>query len=164
MKEIVQNGHPALRQKSGEVPVGDIVSKEIQQIIHDMQEALLSQDDGVAIAAPQIAVPLRIFVVSGTVFTSKGADREPDQTYINPKIIKLSHKKESMEEGCLSVRGTYGHIKRHAKTTVEAYNEHGEKFTKEGEGLLSQIFQHETNHLDGILFIDNAEELAHIEH
>ena len=164
MKEIVQNGHPALRQKSTEVPVSDITSPQIQGIINDMAEALLSQDDGVAIAAPQIAVPLRIFVVSGLVFTPHGSDRHPDQVYINPKIIKLSHKKESLEEGCLSVRGTYGHIKRHKKATVEAYNENGDKFVKEGEGLLSQIFQHEINHLDGILFIDNADELAHIDH
>jgi peptide deformylase len=164
MKEIVQNGHPTLREKSKQVPLGDILTPKIQEIIKDMKEALLSQDDGVAIAAPQIGVSLRIFVVSGIVFTAQDAEREPDQVYINPKIKNLSFKKEIMEEGCLSVRGTYGHIKRHSKATVEAYDEQGNKFIKKGEGLLSQIFQHETNHLDGILFIDNADELAHVDH
>ena len=164
MKEIVQNGHPVLRQKAQNVPLEDIGTDKLNRIINDMKISLLSQDDGVAIAAPQIAVPLRIFVVSGLVYTKENEERKPDEVYINPKIIQVSHKTERMEEGCLSVRGTYGHIIRHSKATVEAINEKGEKFTKEGEGLLAQIFQHETDHLDGVLFIDNAEELAHIEH
>lgn len=163
MKEIVQNGNPVLREKAKEVPVGDIGTNELNRIIEDMKISLRSQDDGVAIAAPQIAVPLRIFVVSGIVFTPQGEDRRPDQVYINPKIVKLSHKTERMEEGCLSVRGTYGHIVRHSKATIEAYDEVGQKFTKEGEGLLAQIFQHETDHLEGTLFIDNAEDLARID-
>ena len=164
MTKIVQSGDPVLRQKAAEVPTDKITSIEIQKIISDMKEALASQDDGVAIAAPQIAVPMRIFVVSGLVYTKKGEDRKADEVYINPRILKVSHKTESMEEGCLSVRGTYGHITRHAKATVEAFDEHGKKFKKEGAGLLAQIFQHETDHLDGVLFIDNADELAHIDH
>ena len=164
MKHIVQAEDPVLREIAKAVHITDIATPHIQGIISDMKISLRSQDDGVAIAAPQIGVSLRIFVVSGLVFTPKGSEeREPDEVYINPKITRVSHKTESMEEGCLSVRGTFGHIKRHTKVTVEAHNEKGDKFSKTGEGLLAQIFQHETDHLDGTLFIDNAHELAHID-
>ena len=125
-----------------------------------MKEALASRDDGVAIAAPQIGVSLRIFVVSGKVFTKEGEERKPDETFINPVISKLSRNTENMEEGCLSVHGVFGTIKRHEKATVTAYNEEGKKVMKGGSGLLAQIFQHETDHLDGTLFVDKAHELV----
>ncbi len=79
-----------------------------------------------------------------------------DMVFINPKIIKISKETEEMEEGCLSVRYLYGKVKRSKKAMVEAYDENGKRFKKGGSGILAQIFQHETDHLDGILFIDKA--------
>jgi peptide deformylase len=67
-----------------------------------------------------------------------------------------------MTEGCLSVRPLYGKVRRATRATIEAYNENGKKFTKEGVGLLAHIFQHETDHLNGILFIDKAKNLQEI--
>ena len=143
-----------------------------------MSEALESQKDGVAIAAPQIAHSLRIFVVSGKVFDNdfiKGREdrfdgkKSPENNkekkimkhliFINPKISKLSRDKEWMPEGCLSVRWLYGKTFRSKKATVTAYDENGKKFTRGASGLLAQIFQHETDHLDGILFIDHAKDV-----
>ena len=139
-----------------------------------MKEALDSQDDGVAIAAPQIGYPLRIFVVSKKVdsLTKKtkknGSEKivqsgtshnQEDSVYINPEIKKLSKDKKSVEEGCLSVRFLYGKVIRASKATVTAYDETGKKFTKGASGLLAQIFQHEVDHLNGILFIDKAKNL-----
>ncbi len=161
--KIVQIGDEVLRKTAKEVPVADITTQKIKNIIANMKEALASQDDGVAIAAPQIGESLRIFVVSGKVFTKEGEDRKPDETYINPSITKLSRRKESMEEGCLSVRGIFGNIVRHEKAEVSAYNEKGEKFTRGGSGLLAQIFQHETDHLNGELFVDHAHELVDVD-
>jgi len=159
MKEIVQSTNPILRLKAKEVPVDRIQSEEIQNIIKDMQVAMDSQDDGVAIAAPQIGVSLRIFVVSDAVM--KEADSEyksigRDLVFINPVISKLSRDKHEVEEGCLSVRWKYGKVKRSIKATIKAYNELGEVVIRGASGLLAQVFQHETDHLDGVLFIDKA--------
>lgn len=160
MIDIVQRDHPILRTRAEEVPPRDITSPAIRKVIADMTAAMAAQKDGVAIAAPQIGVPLRIFVVSGALL------KQADQTYtgdtanlvfINPTITKLSREKKEMEEGCLSVRWLYGKVKRSTRVTLRAYNEKGEKIERGASGLLAQIFQHETDHLEGALFIDKAE-------
>ncbi|HYC34156.1 MAG TPA: peptide deformylase [Candidatus Paceibacterota bacterium] len=167
--KIVQQGDPVLRGIAKEVPIREITSKEIQKVLSDMKKALHATKDGVAIAAPQIGIPLSIFVVAGKVFDiqegiydeSKKVMNE-DQVYINPVVTKLSRNKEVMEEGCLSVRNIYGKIKRSKKATVEAYDENGKKFCRGASGLLAQVFQHETDHLKGILFVDSAFDLQEI--
>lgn len=167
MPIIVQKDNPILRQTAHDVPVGKITSPEIKKIIKDMKKALLSQDDGVAIAAPQIGKPLRIFVMSGRVIDLlNGKDvaepSHPDTVYINPRITKRSKEKQTVEEGCLSVRWLYGKVERAKKATVVAYDEEGKKFTKGGSNLIAQIFQHEVDHLDGVLFIDKAFDVVDI--
>ena len=135
-----------------------------------MAKALHSQDDGVAIAAPQIGVPLRIFIVNGRIFdedfvhgkkplTDTSMVHHPDLVFINPIFTKISRDKKLLSEGCLSVRPIYGKVRRATRATMEAYDENGKKFIRSGSGLLAHIFQHETDHLDGILFIDKAEDL-----
>ncbi len=172
MKAILQKESSVLREKAKDIAIKDIGSVRIQKIIAEMKEALASQEDGVAIAGPQIGYSLRIFVVSGKVVNIMKKLKEaydetegvnpPDSVYINPVITKLSQEKNMAEEGCLSVRFLYGKVKRSKKATVEAYDENGKKFTKGGVGLLAQIFQHETDHLNGILFIDKAKNLEEI--
>ena len=158
--KIVQKENPVLREIAKEVPIKDITSSKIQKIISDMKKALASQDDGVAIAAPQIGVALRIFVVSGKATDIvKKSEGHPDEVYINPIITKISKDKKLVDEGCLSVRYLYGKTKRSTRATVEAYNEKGEKFSNGASGLIAQIFQHETDHLNGILFIDHAKHI-----
>lgn len=158
--KIVQKENPVLRQIAKDVPISDIKTPKIQKIISDMKKALASQDDGVAIAAPQIAVPLRIFVVAGMANDiAKKTEGNPDEVYINPVITKISKDRKLVDEGCLSVRYLYGKTKRATKATVEAYNEKGEKFSRGASGLIAQIFQHETDHLNGILFIDHAKHI-----
>jgi len=139
--------------------------------------ALKKQADGVAIAAPQIGYSLSVFIVSGKIFHKdfirgeKEFEKIPkkeipkDLVFINPKISKLSREKEWVPEGCLSVRWLYGNTFRSKKATITAYDENSKKFIRGASGLLAQIFQHETEHLNGILFIDHAkdikEELPH---
>jgi peptide deformylase len=169
--DIVQKGEPVLRKIAEKVSVADIKTEKIQKILKDMSLALELQDDGVAIAAPQIAIPLRIFVVSKKVeIMLKGLEEAPeaekgkikDAIYINPEINKLSKTKQILDEGCLSVRPIFGKVERSEKATVTAYDENGKKFTRGGSGLLAQIFQHEIDHLDGILFIDKATDLVEV--
>ena len=162
MKKIIQDGDPVLRNTAKEVPTQDVKSPEIKKLLEDMSEALSTQKDGVAIAAPQIGVSLRVFIVSGKLFsTEEDADDStlPDLVFINPEITKTSKDTDDEEEGCLSVIGKYGAVGRPTKTTVRAYNEDGEVFERGGSGLLSKIFQHEMDHLNGILFIDKAENI-----
>ena len=160
--EIVDKDAPILREVASPVSVEEIKSKQIQNVISRMKSALAQEEDGVAIAAPQIGESLRIFVISGKVLRKETdpEDYQPDDiVFINPKIVSHSRKKIEMEEGCLSVRWFYGWVKRSEKATVEAINEKGEKFRMGGSGLMAQIFQHETDHLDGILFTDKANNL-----
>ncbi len=159
MATIVQSEDPVLRAQAKEVPVKDILSPQIQKVIADMSRLLATQDDGVAIAAPQIGESLRIFLVSGTVMKladPKYKGEERDLIFINPVITKLSKEKQDVEEGCLSVRWKYGKISRAKKVTLKAYDENGVLFERGASGLLAQVFQHETDHLNGILFIDSA--------
>jgi len=168
MKKIVQKEEKVLRKIAKEIPIKEISSPKIKKILKEMSEALKSQDDGVAIAAPQIGYSLQIFVVSGKVFNKNFIRGEKlpenieigkDMVFINPKISKLSREKEWVPEGCLSVRWLYGNAHRSKKATVTAYDENGKKFIRGASGLLAQIFQHETDHLNGILFIDHAKNI-----
>jgi len=160
MVTILQHEHPTLRGVASPVSASDFGSKELKKILNNMKTALASQRDGVAIAAPQIGVPLRIFVVAGFIFKKESDPVAPaDRVFINPEIISLSKQKKWLEEGCLSVRYLYGEVSRSTKAKVRAYDESGKAFLIGGSGLVAQIFQHETDHLNGALFIDTARDL-----
>lgn len=186
----MQKENKILRKTAKAVAVENIKSRKVETIIRRMIKALDSQEDGVAIAAPQIGENLRIFVISKKIFeiieeekvrSKKSSKREnindfekdndptrpspkasagkEDMVFINPEILKTSKEKMAFEEGCLSVRWLYGKVRRSQKTLVRAYDENGKLFTMGGSGLLSQAFQHEIDHLNGILFIDKATSL-----
>lgn len=160
-EEIVQVGDPVLRQTAKPVPTKDIRSKKLSDLVARMKKALAAEKYGVAIAAPQLGEPLRLFVVAGRSFKEEGAEDNPeDMVFINPELLRLSRKKHEMSEGCLSVRGKYGTVMRHEKASVRAQDERGNVFTYHGTGLIAHIFQHECDHLEGILYIDRA---VHIE-
>jgi peptide deformylase len=138
-------------------------NKTLPKMLDDMREAMFSQSDGVALAAPQIGLSKRIFVVNPMVYREETKYKGPKElTFINPKITKTSRDKKLMEEGCLSVRPLYGKVRRSSRVTIEAYDSNGVKFEITGSGLLAQVFQHETDHLDGVLFVDKAKELYEI--
>ncbi len=180
----------------------EIKSEHIQKVILDMKAALAAQDDGIGLAAPQIGVSLRIFIVSKKVLMPKESAAElkeakrlasessdsssknaaeaalalaaaknkakdtkvEDMIFINPVITKESKEKKWMEgEGCLSVRWIYGKVYRSTKVTVRARDENGKIIERGASGLLAHIFQHEVDHLNGILFIDKARDLEEID-
>ena len=162
MQDILQRDNPLLREVAKPIPVEDIGSAKIEKIIKQMKQALSEQRDGIAIAAPQIGENIQLFVVSGSLL--KVADKTykgdaTDLVFINAEIQKLSREKCILEEGCLSVRWLYGKVKRSVRVTLRALNEKGEKIERGASGLLAQIFQHEVDHLNGVLFIDKAKEL-----
>jgi peptide deformylase len=165
MIPIVQKGDPVLRAKARKVAADEFNSPYIKDVIKRMTEALYQEDDGVAIAAPQIGESIQLFIVAGKVLSPHYPDLEegeippPDLICFNPEITKLSKTKKKMAEGCLSVRWFYGNVLRSTKAIIKAYDTDGKVFTRGGSGLLAQIFQHEIDHLNGILFIDTAEDL-----
>ena len=155
MQDILQREHPVLREVAHHVPTDEIGSAKLGDIIKRMKQALREQRDGIAIAAPQIGQNIRLFVISGPLL--KQADKTytgdgTDLVFINPEIAKSSRKKSEVEEGCLSVRWLYGKVKRSDQVTLKALNEKGEKIERGASGLLAQIFQHECDHLNGVLF------------
>lgn len=158
MSSIVQEPSPVLRATAQVVSPTAIASTEVQKIITEMKEALAKEEDGVAIAAPQIGASLRIFVVAQRA----SKQLTEDTTFINPSIIRIGKKKEELSEGCLSVRWKYGLVKRSTSATVRALNTEGNEFVMSGRGLLAQIFQHEMDHLDGVLFIDKATQIKDV--
>ena len=159
MALLVPENHPALHTISEEVPHEDITAPHIQKVLKDMRAALKSYEvegfHGVAIAAPQIGIPLRIFLVHST--DTRDPNPLPDLVAINPRIIKTSKKTHIVGEGCLSVPERYGAVKRATNATLRAYDENGNEYERGAGGLLAQIFQHECDHLDGTLFVDRAE-------
>lgn len=158
MAKLVPINHPALHTIAEEVTPEEFADGTVAKILKDMRKAIKSYEvDGyvaVAIAAPQIGVSKRIFLVDDQ------SDREgviPELVAINPKIIKLSKKTHELGESCLSVPDTCGIVTRHKNATIEALDENGNLYTRGGGGLLAQIMQHETDHLDGTLFINRTD-------
>ncbi|MCK5286145.1 MAG: peptide deformylase [Candidatus Pacebacteria bacterium] len=158
MVEVLQKGNPILEKIAKEIPLDAITGPEIKNTISQMKEILRNTDDALALAAPQIGESIRMFIISKKIFGECNDDKE-DLIFINPKIIKTSKNKNWAEEGCLSVRGVYGEVERFEKATIKAYDEEGKQFTFGGSGLLAQAFQHETDHLDGILFTEKTRNL-----
>ncbi len=161
--DIVQKGDPVLRKKAQPVDDEAIDSPKIKKIISNMKAALADTDDGVAIAAPQIGEPVRIFVVRDMAFEDRGDVPNEDKAFINPELVNTSKSTHTIDEGCLSVRHVYGKVERSEKATVRAQDESGKTFEMGASGLLAQIFQHEIEHLDGKLFVDKANDLRQID-
>ena len=165
MKEIVQDGAAVLRAIAKLVPEELFGSAELERLVADMSEALDRYPEGVALAAPQIGVSYRLFIVRKDRTLSPPPPTSPEvDVYINPEVMKTSRKCAKMDEGCLSVHGVYGTTKRHERVTIKARRPDGSRFQRGAGGLMAQIFEHEIDHLNGILFIDHAEHLITVPH
>lgn len=143
--QIVMFPHPTLRHKSKPVRR---VNAELRSTVRRMFE-LMYEARGVGLAANQVDVPLRLFVVN---LTSDSADGD-ELVFINPVISRPKGSDEA-EEGCLSLPGLYGQVKRSKQVRVNAYDLDGREINAEIDGLLARVVQHETDHLDGVMFTD----------
>src|SRR3989339_192872 len=145
--KIVKYPEKTLHEPCQEIGPEEI--PKLKDLIEQMYQKM-HEENGVGLAAPQIGknIKLAVIEVAGERYT-----------IINPKIVKLSDKKNILEEGCLSVPKIFGFIKRAKRVKVEALNENGKKVKIKAEGLLAQALQHETDHLEGKLFIEKAKEL-----
>lgn len=162
MAKLVPENHPALHTIAEEITPQEFTDGTVTKLVKDMKSALKSYNvDGfaaIAIAAPQIGVSKRVFLIEDQ---NKERDDLPDMVAINPKIIKTSKRTALVGEGCLSIPDYYGLVRRHKNVTMRAQDENGKVFERGAGSLLAQIFQHETDHLDGILFTERAEKIWH---
>jgi peptide deformylase len=137
-------GDPVLRRKADPVPT---VTPEIREVITGLFDTMY-RERGIGLAAPQIGISQRIFVVD----VEEGGQRARF-ALVNPRISRANGSAVG-EEGCLSIPGIHADVKRHAQVTFEALDENGAPVRVEAEGLLARALQHELDHLDGVLFID----------
>jgi peptide deformylase len=140
-KEIVKIPNPVLKKKSSEVKE---ISEEVRKLVSEMIEAM-SLDGGVGLAAPQIGESKRIIVVQM---------EEGPKAFFNPRIVWKSREKNIMEEGCLSVPGIRLEIKRNNEIELESMTEEKQKSRQKYSGYIARIFQHEIDHINGILFTE----------
>jgi len=155
IREIITIPHETLRSKARKVTS---FGAELQTLIDDMLETMRAAP-GVGLAAPQLNVPLRVIVVE---FAESEEDEEvTPELYIcvNPKITPTSAEEEVGTEGCLSIPGIVGDVSRPLGVTVKGLNRHGQPMKLKTTGWLARIFQHEVDHLNGVLFVDLAEKV-----
>lgn len=145
VRNIVTIGETVLRKRAREIAV---VDDKVRQLVQDMKDTLKATENGIGLAAPQVGMLKRIFVID--LYDGEGC-----QAYINPEIYDTEGTQTSTE-GCLSVPGKFGEVERPAKLKVRALDENGEPFEKTAEGLLAVCICHENDHLDGILFPDRV--------
>ncbi|MBI4249803.1 MAG: peptide deformylase [Elusimicrobia bacterium] len=143
---ITKHGEKVLRQRCKTVPFEQI-AKLLPEILGDMW-ATMRAANGVGLAAPQIGLPLRLAIID-----VKPGGKSKKWVLINPEIVEKSGAEES-EEGCLSIPGLYAKLRRSSRVKVKALNEHGLPVEITGLGLFARALQHETDHLNGKLFVD----------
>src|SRR5262245_52090575 len=134
---------PALLRKAAPVPR---VDAEVRAVAQRMLE-LMVEAEGVGLAAPQVGLSWRLFV------TNSGAADEPDRVYVNPRLVRLEGELVAADEGCLSLPGIRADIRRQPRATITATDLEGREFTLTSEDLLARAWQHEMDHLDGVLII-----------
>jgi peptide deformylase len=149
--QIVKHPHLALRHQSKPVKR---VDAELGRIVREMFQ-LMYESGGIGLAANQVDLPLRLFIVN----LAAAADEGEELVFINPVLSKPKGNVE-MEEGCLSFPQLYGPVVRPKEITVNAYNLRGEEIKANLSGMLSRVVQHEYDHLEGVLFIDRMSSIA----
>ena len=150
-------GHPVLRKKVRPVPPSEITAAPIQRLIDDMTQTMLEYN-GVGLAAPQVHEELRLFVAQ---VVRDHEDEEDDETrkpeilaLINPEFKPASRHVEEDWEGCLSIPDLRGLVPRYRDISVKGYDRTGRQIELQASGFMARVIQHETDHLDGVLFLD----------
>ena len=155
LRKIVTLPEPVLKRKARAVNKFD---KELQALLEDMVETM-REAPGVGLAAPQIGLSDRIIVIE---YYEREEDEENEDApkkvwaVINPEIVKSSEETLLGVEGCLSIPGLVGEVERHAEVQVKGLNRHGKPMKIKAKGWLARIFQHEIDHLNGVLFTERA--------
>jgi peptide deformylase len=158
IRNIIEIGNPALREVAKKIPIESVKSEATQQLVDDLIETM-RHANGAGLAATQIAVPLRVCVIE--VNKNPRYPYKPDiplTVLINPVITFLSEERLSVYEGCLSVPNVRGEVERCPEIRVRALNAEGVEIDMIVKGITAGTFQHELDHLDGVVFIDKVKD------
>ena len=164
IREIVTPPNPTLRQKARKVAsFGD----ELQTLVDDMVETM-RQADGVGLAAPQVDVSQRVIVIEyAEGQENPDAEEEPKEPklyiLVNPEIVHQSPETVTANEACLSLPGYFGEVERYLSVSIKGQNRRGDPLKLKAQGWLARVFQHEIDHLDGVLYIDRATDIWKVE-
>jgi peptide deformylase len=160
--KVSRMGHPVLRKKVKPVLLSEITSAPIQRLVDDMTQTMLEYN-GAGLAAPQVHEDLRLFVAQ---VIDDHEDEEEDHArkpeilaLFNPEIKPASRRVEEDWEGCLSIPDLRGLVPRHHDITVKGYDRSGRPIELQATGFMARVIQHETDHLDGVLFLDRMKSL-----
>lgn len=146
---------PSLRERSIEID-RDVLLYEKTQTLIDRMIPTMYGDDGIGLAAPQVGKNIRICIIGKDAIPKKYAFAESDLVLVNPVWTKTSRRAEWDTEGCLSVPGLFGKVKRYKHIALTALDRHGNPLQFSASAFFARVIQHEVDHLDGILFIDKA--------
>jgi peptide deformylase len=149
-RPIVRFPDPQLRERSSQI---EAVDDDLRQLVADMAETMVAAE-GAGLAAIQVGAPVRLFIVDGHV--AGGPEDAPAKVFINPEIVEISDEAQTGDEGCLSFPNIFVPVKRGMRARVRAMDLDGQMFEAEGEGLFARALQHETDHLNGKLLIDQV--------
>ncbi len=163
--KVARMGHPVLRARAKPLEAADIQSPRIQQLIDDMFETM-QEYQGVGLAAPQVHESVRLFVAGFAPRVGEEDDEDDDEensvplmALINPEIAIVGDDIGEDWEGCLSIPEIRGRVPRAREITVKAYDRRGRRIEITARGFTARVIQHETDHLDGVLFFDRMESL-----
>lgn len=160
--KIAEFGNPVLRQVAKDVKPTEIVKPELQELIKNMKNLLIYKKLGVGLAAPQVGVSLRLSVIAIRPSEHRPKIKSHDLVIINPEIIQKFGKRVQLYEGCISggsdKGGLFAKVPRYKKLKIKYYDQKGEQHTKTLEGLVAHVVQHEIDHLNGVLFVDQVKD------
>ena len=158
--KVARMGHPVLRARAKAIDPASIGTPRIQQLIDDMFETM-TEYQGVGLAAPQVHESLRLFVAGFSTNEDEDDDRTrvPLMALINPEITPIGQEIVEEWEGCLSIPDIRGRVPRARQISVRAYDRKGRRIELKASGFTARVIQHETDHLDGILFFDRMRSL-----
>jgi peptide deformylase len=155
--KVARMGHPVLRAKAKALDKATIASSPVQKLIDDMMETM-AEYHGVGLAAPQVHEEVRLFVAS--LDMERGEEPTEPIAIINPEVTPLGSEMRDDWEGCLSIPDIRGKVPRHFEVKVKGYDRYGDRIELRAKGFSARVIQHETDHLDGILFFDRMREFG----
>ena len=154
-------GNPLLREEAKPFTFEEILSEDTEILLKDMWDSL-EEAGGIGLAAPQIGISKQLAVIKLSEESDRYPDMETSEAYIifNPKITVLDKEKQGFWEGCLSVPGLRGYVERPRKVKIDFLDENAKERTIEVEDFLATVFQHELDHLIGMLYVDRMEDVS----
>ena len=154
--KVARIGHPVIRAKARELKDAEIRSSAVQRLIDDMV-ATMHEYDGVGLAAPQVHYALRLAVIEVPAHDERAEDAVPLTVLLNPRVTTLGSETLSAYEGCLSIPGLRGVVPRWARVRLEARDREGRPYALEADNFFARVIQHESDHLDGAVYIDRMQ-------